>query len=112
IYPYSKTFKEKMSNITLYEELYDAQLDLREERRIQIEEVYVESIKCLERIIEEKDIIIQDTVNQYEKISQNTISHNDNRFSECDSNDSGYNSYDEYEEIMQDIFEVISEDSF
>ncbi|CAG8841304.1 23553_t:CDS:1, partial [Racocetra persica] len=33
-YPYSKTLKEKMSNITLYEELYDAQFDLREERRI------------------------------------------------------------------------------
>ncbi|CAG8810033.1 19699_t:CDS:2 [Racocetra persica] len=55
-------------------ELYDAQFDLREERKIhqnqqkeiqrlnkqikEIEEVYIESIKCLKRIIEEKDMII------------------------------------------------------
>ncbi|CAG8736711.1 8266_t:CDS:1, partial [Racocetra persica] len=39
----------------------------------EIKEVYVESIKHLERIIEEKNIIIQDTVNQYEKIGENTV---------------------------------------
>ncbi|CAG8851890.1 1233_t:CDS:1, partial [Racocetra persica] len=36
-----------------------------------------------------------------------SVNNDSNRFSECNSNNSGYNSYDEYEEIMQDIFEVI-----
>ncbi|CAG8824144.1 19430_t:CDS:2, partial [Racocetra persica] len=126
-YSYSKTLKEKISNITLYEELYDARFDLRKERRIQ------------------KDIIIQNTVNQYEKIGENTVRHfncaNDyyymnfqpydevinefinnesfifqtdvlsvisdinnsvnesNRFNKCESSDSGYSSYDEYKDL-------------
>ncbi|CAG8691418.1 14018_t:CDS:2, partial [Racocetra persica] len=80
----------------------------REEIIIEIEDIFIESIKRLEKIIKEKDIIIQDTVNQYKKISQNTISYN--RFSEYNSNDSGYNSYDEYEELMRDIHKVTSED--
>ncbi|CAG8565097.1 28746_t:CDS:2 [Racocetra persica] len=105
-YPYSKTLKVKMSNITLHEELYDAQFDLREERRIHQNQ----------RIIEEKDIIIQDTVNQYEKIGENTVRHiisdinnsvnESNRFNKCESSNSSYSSYDEYKDLMQDINEM------
>ncbi|KAF0537623.1 hypothetical protein F8M41_008387 [Gigaspora margarita] len=56
IYPYKKKlFKQKMSNLTLSEELFDAQIELREERRKWQEEYkqYQADLEDMKRKIEE-----------------------------------------------------------
>ena len=87
IYPYNKNpFKQKMSNLTLNEELFDTQFELREERKKwqeeyeqyqakvedlqrkikDIEAAALQSVLHLQKVIEEKDNIIQNTIEQYE----------------------------------------------
>ncbi|CAG8700493.1 28601_t:CDS:2, partial [Racocetra persica] len=80
--------------------------------------VYIESIKCLERIIKEKDIIIQDTVNQYEKISENTVRQYEDRLNfyaiffrqsfNC-ANEYYYMNFCSYDEVVN---EFINNESF